>query len=387
MICIKIAQRTKLTLVAVVCSLAVACTTPSKNGSSISTDVSENEGDRTIASSSGEYVIPGEAQAIDDLKELFTQHFAKFYQSTEVEARRAVHAKPHGCAQAQVEILPGIDPELRFGVFSEPRTFDAWVRFSNGDGPVGPDDAKGVSQGMGIKLLGVKGPKILHEPDRFTQDFLLANQPAFFVKDVTEYRDAIRAREGGILTKLMFARHYRAQLRYRDSAPLMASPLTGFYWSKTAYLLGHHAVKFRARPCDGRFVKAPKKPADDFLHDALRDSLASSEACFYLSVQKRVLDGNEETQMPIEDASVEWSESASPFKDVARITMPPHQDIDDPAREQLCENLSFNPWDTLKEQRPIGSLNRVRKAVYELSSGSRHSHNGVRLEEPQSTHD
>lgn len=32
--------------------------------------------------------------------------------------------------------------------------------------------------------------------------------------------------------------------------------------------------------------------------------------------------------------------------------------------ERRCESLSFNPWHALAEHRPLGGMNRLRRAVY-----------------------
>ena len=32
-----------------------------------------------------------------------------------------------------------------------------------------------------------------------------------------------------------------------------------------------------------------------------------------------------------------------------------------------CERASFNPWHALAEHRPMGGINRLRRAVYEAS--------------------
>jgi hypothetical protein len=73
----------------------------------------------------------------------------------------------------------------------------------------------------------------------------------------------------------------------------------------------------------------------------------------------------------IENASTEWSESEYPFVNVATITIHP-QDFDSPERRALCENLVFTPWHGVQELRPLGSINRLRRAVYEASSNFRH---------------
>jgi hypothetical protein len=109
----------------------------------------------------------------------------------------------------------------------------------------------------------------------------------------------------------------------------------------------------------------------------LREELAAGGACFDLFVQPQAPGRN----MPVEDASVAWSEKDSPFLPVARITLP-RQAFDTPERKQACEALSFTPWHALPEHEPVGSLNRVRRAVYQELSRYRHAQNGVPRAEP-----
>ena len=75
--------------------------------------------------------------------------------------------------------------------------------------------------------------------------------------------------------------------------------------------------------------------------------------------------------MPIEDATVEWKEAASPYHPVARIRIL-RQDIDDSGRARLCEDTAFNPWHCLAEHRPLGSLNRARREIYRAMAEFRH---------------
>jgi hypothetical protein len=46
------------------------------------------------------------------------------------------------------------------------------------------------------------------------------------------------------------------------------------------------------------------------------------------------------------------------------------------ASESLDDGLSFNPWHGLAEHRPLGSVNRVRRAAYESSATFRGERNG-----------
>ena len=85
--------------------------------------------------------------------------------------------------------------------------------------------------------------------------------------------------------------------------------------------------------------------------------------------------------MDVENALVEWSEAASPYRRVGRIEVPSGQTNTD-AREKACESLTFNPWNAPAEQQPLGGINRVRKAVYESISGYRSMRNNVTPADP-----
>jgi hypothetical protein len=87
--------------------------------------------------------------------------------------------------------------------------------------------------------------------------------------------------------------------------------------------------------------------------------------------------------MPIEDPTVEWPESISPFQTVASLTLP-RQDIGAAAWKSACQRLSFNVWHALADHRPLGGINRVRREVYQVSSAWRHTLAGVESREPQS---
>ena len=76
-----------------------------------------------------------------------------------------------------------------------------------------------------------------------------------------------------------------------------------------------------------------------------------------------------------------WDEARSPPIEVAMIRIP-RQRSDGAAQQAFCENLSFTPWHSLPEHRPIGGINRVRKAVYLAVSTLRHRLNQAPRVEP-----
>jgi len=79
---------------------------------------------------------------------------------------RGFHAKLHAGLRAEFQVLDNLPPYARQGIFREPRTFNAVVRFSNGDQTV-TADAHPQPRGIAIKLWGVDGLKLLPGQEGF----------------------------------------------------------------------------------------------------------------------------------------------------------------------------------------------------------------------------
>ena len=93
---------------------------------------------------------------------------------------RGVHPKSHGCVAADFTVLKYIESRYRVGLFAEPKTYKAMIRFSNASVLQLPDLKGGNgSRGMAIKVLGVKGPIMLADSGARNQDFLMINTPEF----------------------------------------------------------------------------------------------------------------------------------------------------------------------------------------------------------------
>jgi catalase len=297
---------------------------------------------------------------------------------------RDAHAKAHGCVKAEVQVLPDLATDLRQGVFSEPgKTWQATVRLSNGNAYPQFDSIRDA-RGMAIKLLDVPGKQLLaDQADRHEQDFVMFSHPNFFVSDVAEYRQNVAAQADGKKIMAFFpgwdprtwqVRHLFIALATLSPAP--DSPTRTTYFSVSPYKFGAANAKFRVMPDPGScpVYTLPKQNQDlpNFLRTALNQQLSTDRvpACFVLQIQRQ----NVNTYMPIEDTSIEWRESDAPFETVAKINVPA-QDFDTPALNLQCDNQSFNPWFGLEAHRPIGGINRLRKAVYEAVSDYRHSRN------------
>ena len=110
----------------------------------------------------------------------------------------------------------------------------------------------------------------------------------------------------------------------------------------------------------------------DSLRLALEESLREHEVCFEFQVQLCT----SLQAMPIEDATVEWPESESPFRTVAHLVLP-QQDIAGYRLQNEYRALAFNVWHALTAHRPLGGINRVRSAVYPISAAWRRRQVGL----------
>ena len=372
--------------------------------------------------------IPAEEAAqIDNIVNLTIAHLKRRYPSGD-GIRRAVHAKDHGCVRAQFEVLPELPDDLRVGVFSRPgHVYDAWIRFSNAAVLDAADsqDESGVirhgSRGMAIQLQGVSGTPLIPTVGALTQDFLMVNHPVFAFANVEDYEalNLVLQADGDAPNRFFKERIRRlpegkpdladpvtrravhsAQIVSRIQSDSLtppprnpptppafqeppASPVDNRYFSAAPFMFGSDRVmKFSATPVAPQRHAVPNLTQRDYLKEALYERLKADDAkaiVFTFQVQLRpASDFVGKVESEIEDACFEWAESVYRFRDVARITIPP-QDIKDPDRQKLCENLSFTPWSGVAEHRPLGGINRLRRAVYEASAQFRHASNDPAL--------
>ena len=266
-----------------------------------------------------------------------------------------------GCVDAEFTVPDGLPTELRVGLFAEPRTYQARIRFANA---TSRSDQERDVRGMSIKISGVDAPNLI--ADESHQDFILNSYPVMMVGATREFLALLRAVEtGGARAALFFLSHPRAAAVAFASRQHATSHLELPYWSTTPYLFGAgRAVKYIARPSSTRTTPLPAPLTSNYLAERLSAHLAREEARFDFFVQFQT----DSRKMPIEDASVEWRERDSPYRRVAEIRIPT-QVVDGAAG--VCEELSFNPWHTRPDHRPLGGFNRARRDIYRAMAAFR----------------
>jgi hypothetical protein len=300
-------------------------------------------------------------------------------------ARRDAHPKSHGCVLAEFRVENNLPPALAQGVFIPGKTYQAYIRFSNGNPDFTRPDIKRDVRGMAVKLLGVPGEKILpDERDAQTQDFLMANHASFFLDEPAHYLKLVQEMNSSSpfakIGQLLAVGIKGALLERAMTSSIIANLLETRYWSQLPSRLGDpphkQAIKVSARPRRPATTAIPNDPSPNYLRETLIKDLEAGDAQFDFEVQPRT-----SPNMSVEVSTVEWKESDMPFFKVATITIP-RQTFATPERDRIGEGLSFTPWHALPQHRPLGSINRVRRVVYQTISKLRHELNRVPRREP-----
>jgi hypothetical protein len=304
-----------------------------------------------------EYPPEGEDAVIEQLRALHLQvHHVK-----PGPDRRGEHPKQHAGLWATFRVADDIPESMRVGLFATARSYTAIIRFSNGRGP---DDTKPEVHAMAVKVIvpdGTGPPRI--------QDFVVADHSVFFARNVQHVFEFLVATMKGTPIPQLAATDYPALVGFTGIPTRSLLDMT--YWSQTPYKLGEGAVKYVVTPSASTDpVPMPLTSSPDCLRDALTEQLTLQKrgAQFDLSVNPQT----DAVTMPVEDPTVAWT--SAPVR-LATISIYP-QKCDAPEQIAFVENLSWDPWNTLPEHRPLGGINRARKLVYLDSSELRHKATG-----------
>jgi hypothetical protein len=328
-----------------------------------------------------ERVQPGEEEHLQDIIDTFTAQIRGLWKPGYYE--RGGNTKTHGIVRAELTIRDDLPEHMRRGIFAEPKTYRAWVRFS-GPGPYVTKDIDDVGfMSISVKIMGVPGPKLLDD-EQFTQDMFGVSPPTFVTPDTRanaqlqhwSLKNAspfyfVNPRDSHILDSIM-------QLLWTKT---QSSPLESEYFSCVPYLLGEGQAmqySFATRRTERtRVPRLPRRPPDNYLRDAMVKTLAEEDVDFDLRLQVQT----DPFLMPLENASVLWPTKLSPRVPAAVLHIP-QQTFDSPEQLDFPRILSFNPWHSIAEHRPLGNQSRARKRMYWELSQLRQQANAVEHYEP-----
>ncbi|MDD2740463.1 MAG: catalase family protein, partial [Methylomonas lenta] len=284
---------------------------------------------------------------------------------------RGGNTKTHGVVKATVTIREDIPAHCRIGIFANPRSYPAYVRYA-GPGPNVPSDIQDVGfMSMAVKLMDVPGKKLMDE-EKFTQDIITTSGGPTFVTPNTRENAKLQYWSLVDMTLYYFLNPFDSHLLDMFMQSLWnethTNPLNKRYWSCTPYLLGEgQAVMYSFVPKTKVVSHIPGLPFGkvpfNYLRENMSKTLSEQDVEFDLMIQLQT----DPHLMPIEDSSVSWPEKLSPFIPVATVHIPKQQ-FESEALVEFTKRLKMNPWHCLPEHRPLGNLNRARfKLYFELS--------------------
>jgi hypothetical protein len=285
---------------------------------------------------------------------------------------RAFHAKSTlALDDAELDFLD-LPDALRAGYAQPGASYRTIVRFSNASATGQPDfepDLRGVALRIEVS------PEESH-------DLLMTNYPVSHARDARQFVEFAKATAGNRVSQLsgivrlirLYGRRETMRMLKNVQAGRrrsVSSIATETYWSRGAMRWGPTlAVRYLLRPAPDT-VPAPRPPTDDpgYLSTEAARRLAQGDIRMELCIQRYV----SEASTPIEDTAIAWSEQVSPPEVVAVLTIGSREvsSVDALATARVVDATAFNPWNTTDEFRPLGNLNRARKAVYDAGSAHR----------------
>jgi hypothetical protein len=315
-----------------------------------------------------EKIDPDEEESLDKIIDLMADQMRGHFKPGGYE--RGGNTKTHGIVRATVTIRDDLPDHCREGIFANPRSYPAYVRYS-GPGPDVPADIRDVGfASMAVKIMDVPGKKIMEE-EKFTQDFITVCTPTFVTPNTRENAKLqcwslvdmpvyyfLNPKDPHILDFFMQSLWNETQY----------NPLGQRYWSCVPYLLGEgQAMMYSFVPKTKLDTKVPGlpfgSPAFNYLRENMIKTLNKKDVEFDLMIQIQT----DPHLMPIENASVRWPEKRSPFIPAATVHIP-KQTFDSEAQFEFAKRLKMNPWHCLPEHRPLGNQSRARRRMYyELS--------------------
>ena len=325
--------------------------------------------------------LPDEEEFLNSIISTFEQQMRKLWKPGGFE--RGGNTKTHGIVRGEFIVHDNLPAQFRHGIYAQPKTYRAWVRFS-GPGPYITPDIDDVGfMSISIKLMGVPGPKLMEE-EKFTLDMFGVSTPTFVTPD-TKANAQLQIESLKNASMYYFLNFHRPHVLDMIMQSLwiktQTSPFEAPYFSCVPYLLGEgQAMQYSVWPKTKKRTRIPRlplRPPDDYLRDAMVAALSAGDVELDVRLQLQT----DSHLMPIENNAVLWPERLSPRVSVATLRLP-RQKFDSPAQIEFAKRLSYNPWHTIAEHRPLGNQSRARYRMYETLSKLRHSMNAVPHYEP-----
>ncbi len=343
-----------------------------------------------------ETVDKDEQQTISDLNATFDSILNKTAEDYG-NAVRSVHAKAHAILEGMIAIHGDLPLELAQGMFATPGEHKVFMRISTNAGDI-LSDAISLPRGMALKVLDVDGER-LPGAEGGTQNFVMVNGPVFQNKKASQFltnlkllarttdkaegaKEVMSSVMRGVNTVLSAVGIESSKVQTLGGAP-NTDPLGETYYSVTPFRYGDYIAKFAVFPVSKDLTDQTDTTIDaSDRPDALRETMRSETQVLDMEWEVRVQLCRDLEKQPIEDSTVEWKEADTPFQTVATIRAPKQNGWSEELVQKVDEEMRFSIWLGLEAHRPLGNINRARKAPYEHSAAFRERFNGCPIHEP-----
>jgi hypothetical protein len=277
------------------------------------------------------------------------------------------------------------------------------MRLSTSPGDI-LDDSVSTPRGLALKIVGVPGERLQGSSNDVTQDFVLANNPAFMVPDAKSFVASLqmlsKTTDHAEWLKKIFSATLRGVERTLESVGTSSATIKSLggqpethilgetFYSQVPILYGPYMAKVAVEPASPALHALIGEPFDlsgkpNGLRESVLDFFTRHDAEWDVCIQLCT----DLEQMPIDDASAIWPRDLSPYVAVARIRVPAQLAWSEVKSSAIDDGMAFNPWHGIAAHRPLGSIMRMRKAVYEAMAKQRESYNMQSLAEPHGLDD
>ena len=342
-----------------------------------------------------ETIAPDENETKQKIVEVMTQGMESVREKYG-RSVRVSHAKAHALLKGELTVGDGLPRELAQGLFANAGRYEVLVRMAQQPGELLDDSKLSTDRGMSVKVLGVTGPK-LEGHTAETQDWVFDVGKQFIANGMKEFLQAFKPNaeiapklsdtvKGAVSTAARAANTVLNAVG-TDSEKLafyghpVVHPASEEYYSQTAFRYGDYVAKLGFFPVSAGLQALKEQPFDPKTPDALREAMNYFFATNPAEFDMRVQLNTGLAEMPIEEAQAKWSEEASQYQTVARLTIPV-QTAWNPVKDGYFEDLSFSPGHSLAAHRPLGGINRARLLAYTMLAKRRLSDNGKTAQVP-----
>jgi hypothetical protein len=295
---------------------------------------------------------------------------------------RGTHAKGV-CARAEFEVLDvkatisdrALATRLARGLYATPGRYPATLRFANADSNINNDSKPDV------RALSFA----VEPPGGQRQDFSSNDRTTFPINDAHAFATTVKVVTAPSMWTGVKALPFRDKLSFARTAVLGQEQLHQSllpyqqrrYWSTVPFRHGPtDVIKYSLTPCMGNPAADLQSADANTLRDELVRHLETDTqmSCFHFGLQ--LLDAQSMTYWGrrrdatfwIENASVEWKESQSPFHTVARLTLVAKSELPAATCEAWHIDVTEN---STPDTTPLGSINRARWHAEKASRNAR----------------